>query len=51
MIKILHGDWLSWELAKDKYNIEPSQVSPECVDYFNHRIFVGRVYDIDEVKK
>lgn len=41
--KILHGYWLTFEMAKDKYGIEPSQVNPECIDWYNKRLFVGRI--------
>jgi hypothetical protein len=43
--KILQGYWLSFEYAKAKYNIEPSDVSPECIDWYNHRIFIGKIYE------
>jgi hypothetical protein len=42
-MELKHGYWLTFELAKDRYGIEPSMVLPECVDWYNMKLFVGRI--------
>lgn len=34
------GEWITWELAKDLYGLEPSDFRPSCVDY---ELFMVRV--------
>ena len=41
----LIGDWISFELAKDVYNIEPFMINPDCIDWDKRKIFIGRIID------
>lgn len=36
------GFWISFELAMDKYGIDPSMVYPSCVDWDKQKIFIAQ---------
>ena len=44
-LKSIEGRWITFELAKEKFNIELSQVNPDCIDWNKRMIFIGRIYD------
>ena len=35
------GTWITWELAKDLYNLEPSNFNFYCVDYEKCMVRIG----------